>query len=139
MGLSVLQSSNSPSSSAEDVTDKKTATAIVEIRPSPAADAEQAAQDEAKMAKASRFARWSSRVMTLILIMHWPLPMFFSDHVFSRTFYKGWVIMSIIWAICSTLAVTAYPLWESRDAIVTVVNSICKMVVGGRRRSTGAI
>ncbi|KAG0257235.1 hypothetical protein DFQ27_005249 [Actinomortierella ambigua] len=135
----VGQSSNSPSSSAEDVTEKKTAAAIVEIRPSSAADAEQAAQDEAKMAKASRFARWSSGVMTLILIVLWPLPMFFSDYVFSKTFYKGWVIMSIIWAICSTLAVTVYPLWESRDAIVTVVTSIGKMIVGGRRRSTGAV
>ncbi|KAF9971486.1 hypothetical protein BGZ73_005586, partial [Actinomortierella ambigua] len=132
--------SGSPASSAEDVSgggEKKKA--IVNILPSPTEEAALAAEEDAKMAKATRFARWSSGVMTLVLIVLWPLPMFFSDYVFSQGFYKGWVIMSIIWAICSTLAVTVYPLWESRDAIWTVIRSIGKMFTGAGRRSTSAV
>ncbi|KAG0228917.1 hypothetical protein BGW42_001870 [Actinomortierella wolfii] len=132
--------SGSPASSAEDVSEKKAAqTTVVNIKPSPAADAAHAAQEDALMAKAARFARWSSGLMTLILIILWPLPMFFSDYVFSKGFYKGWVIMSIIWALCSTMAVTVYPLWESRDAILTVIKSIGNLVVGGRRRSSNTV
>lgn len=95
------------------------------------------AEDDAKLAKAARFARWSSGVLTVVLIILWPLPMFFSNYVFSRGFYTGWVILSIVWAICSTIAVTIYPVWESRDAFVEIFQGLYKMAFGPR--STAAV
>jgi len=94
-------------------------------------------EEDAKLAKASRFARWSSAVMTVILILLWPLPMFFSNYVFSRGFYTGWVVLSIVWAICSTIAVTIYPLWESRRALGEVFKGMYKAATG--RSSTAAV
>ncbi|KAK3804862.1 MAG: urea active transporter [Linnemannia elongata] len=95
------------------------------------------AEEDAKLAKASRFARWSSGVLTVILILLWPLPMFFSNYVFSKGFYTGWVVLSIVWAICSTIAVTIYPIWESRGAIAEVGRGIWGMVT--RKSSTAAV
>ncbi|KAF9570759.1 hypothetical protein EC968_001409 [Mortierella alpina] len=95
------------------------------------------AEEDAKLAKASRFARWSSAVMTVILILLWPLPMFFSNYVFSRGFYTGWVVLSIAWAICSTIAVTIYPLWESRRALGDVFKGMYKAATS--RSSTAAV
>ncbi|KAF9541126.1 hypothetical protein EC957_003368 [Mortierella hygrophila] len=95
------------------------------------------AEEDAKLAKASRFARWSSGVLTVILILLWPLPMFFSNYVFTKGFYTGWVVLSIVWAICSTVAVTIYPIWESRGAIAEVGRGIWGMVT--RKSSTAAV
>lgn len=95
------------------------------------------AEEDAKLAKASRFARWSSGVLTVILILLWPLPMFFSNYVFSKGFYTGWVVLSIVWAICSTIAVTIYPIWESRGAIAEVGRGIWGMMT--RKSSTAAV
>jgi hypothetical protein len=75
--------------------------------------------------------------MTVILILLWPLPMFFSNYVFSRGFYTGWVVLSIVWAICSTIAVTIYPLWESRRALGEVFKGMYKAATG--RSSTAAV
>ncbi|KAF8942244.1 hypothetical protein BGZ47_006678 [Haplosporangium gracile] len=95
------------------------------------------AEEDAKLAKASRFARCSSGVLTVVLILLWPLPMFFSNYVFSKGFYTGWVILSIVWAICSTIAVTIYPIWESRRAIAEVFRGVWGMVT--RKSSTAAV
>ncbi|KAF9357959.1 hypothetical protein BGX26_002751 [Mortierella sp. AD094] len=95
------------------------------------------AEDDAKLAKASRFARWSSGLMTLVLIILWPLPMFFSNYVFSKNFYTGWVVLSILWAICSSFAVIVYPMWESRTAIAEVCRGIYGFVT--RKSSTAAV
>ncbi|KAG0370430.1 hypothetical protein BGZ54_006323 [Gamsiella multidivaricata] len=95
------------------------------------------AEEDAKLRKASTFARWSSSTMAVVLILLWPLPMFFSKYVFSRGFYTGWVVLSIMWAICSTIAVTIYPLWESRSAIGVVFKGLYESVT--RKRSTSAV
>ncbi|KAF9203456.1 hypothetical protein BGZ49_006405 [Haplosporangium sp. Z 27] len=94
-------------------------------------------EEDSKLAKASRFARWSSGVMTLVLIILWPLPMFFSKYVFSKEFYTGWVILSILWAICSSFAVIVYPIWESRAAVVEVFVGIFGFMT--RKSSTAAV
>ncbi|KAF9554251.1 hypothetical protein BGW38_009335 [Lunasporangiospora selenospora] len=95
------------------------------------------AEDDAKLAKAAQFARWSSGVLTVVLILLWPLPMFFSKYVFSSGFYTGWIILSIVWAICSTIAVTIYPIWESRGAIAEVFKGIFALFL--RRPSNSAV
>ncbi|ORZ17603.1 urea transporter [Lobosporangium transversale] len=95
------------------------------------------AEEDAKLARASRFARWSSGTMTVVLILLWPLPMFFSNYVFSRGFYTGWVILSIIWAICSTIAVTIYPIWESRGAIGEVFKGMYNFIT--EKQSTAVV
>ena len=42
------------------------------------------------------------------------MPMYGSSYVFSKSFFTGWVVVSIIWLVCSAACVGIYPLWEGR-------------------------
>lgn len=65
--------------------------------------------NEVLLKKAARFAIISSVALTVIFVIIWPLPMFFTHYVFSREFFTFWVAISMIWAICSTIAVSIFP------------------------------
>lgn len=95
-------------------------TISIPIEPKPVVVEETPEEMMAGLLKASRFAKISSVILTLVLVILWPLPMFGSQYVFSREFFTGWVVVSIIWIFCSTCAVAIYPVFESRAAIATV-------------------
>ncbi|KAG2178012.1 hypothetical protein INT43_003265 [Umbelopsis isabellina] len=99
-------------------------TISIPIEPKPVVVEETPEETMAGLLKASRFAKISSLVLTLVLVILWPLPMFGSQYVFSREFFTGWVVVSIIWIFCSTCAVAIYPVIESRAAIATVFKGI---------------
>ncbi|CAG8557028.1 8624_t:CDS:2 [Acaulospora morrowiae] len=76
--------------------------------------------DRANLRKSFRFAVWCSFILTLILIIIWPLPMYFSKYVFSSEFFTFWVVISIVWAILGAYSVVIYPVYESRKSIYNV-------------------
>jgi hypothetical protein len=82
--------------------------------------------DVAALKKAFRFAAWSSVVLTIIMIILIPLPLFFASTIYNVPSLKAWVIIAIIWAFCAAFTVVLYPLWESRVAITMVVKGIIK-------------
>lgn len=84
------------------------------------------------MAKSSRFAKIASVVLSLVLFLLWPLPMFFSKYVFSKSFFTGWVVVSIIWVFISTIAVGIYPVYESRKTIASILREIWRDITGTR-------
>lgn len=84
------------------------------------------------MAKSSRFAKISSVVLSLILFVFWPLPMFFSRYVFSKSFFTGWVVVSMIWVFISTIAVGLYPLFEARHTLANITREIWRDITGKR-------
>ncbi|CAG8464056.1 121_t:CDS:2 [Diversispora eburnea] len=81
-------------------------------------------RDETRLKKAFKFAVWSSVILTIILVILWPLPLYFSRYVFSKPFFTFWVAISMIWAICSACAVAIYPIYESRKSIFNVVRGM---------------
>ncbi|GBB97820.1 hypothetical protein RclHR1_03080009 [Rhizophagus clarus] len=95
-----------------------------------------AERDPAKLTKAFNFAVISSVVLTIVLIIIWPLPMYGTRYVFSKPFFTFWVAISMIWAICSTVACTIYPIVESRRSIFGVLNGIIRDIQGKRVTST---
>ncbi|KAJ3051305.1 hypothetical protein HK097_007722 [Rhizophlyctis rosea] len=86
--------------------------------------------DPVKLDKAARFAYIYAGALTVLLIIVWPIPMYFSKYVFSRAFFYGWVILGLIWAICSSFTVIVLPLWESRDAYAAVFKGIAGDLAG---------
>jgi len=80
--------------------------------------------DEHLLKKATRFAVLSSVGLTIILILIWPIPMFLSHYVFSKEFFTFWVALSMIWALCATVAIALYPIFESRAGIVQLCGGI---------------
>ncbi|CAO0797362.1 unnamed protein product [Mucor circinelloides] len=84
------------------------------------------------MNKSSRFAKISSLTLSLILFVLWPLPMFFSKYVFSKSFFTGWVVVSIIWVFMSTFAVGVYPVYEARHTIASMAREMWRDITGKR-------
>jgi hypothetical protein len=75
------------------------------------------AAEQTKLLRASKIAKITTASMTLILLILWPMPLYGTGYIFSQSFFSGWVIVGIIWLMCSTLAVGVYPLWEGRRSL----------------------
>jgi len=82
--------------------------------------------DPVALNKAFRFAAWSSVVLTLVMIIIIPLPLFFAQTVYGVGGLTAWVVIGMIWAFCSAFTVVLYPLWESRDALLMIGRGIIK-------------
>ncbi|KAF2864876.1 urea active transporter [Massariosphaeria phaeospora] len=87
-------------------------------------------EEQVKLLKASRIARWMTLGMTLALLILWPMPMYGSGYVFSKKFFTGWVVVGILWMFCSSFAVGLYPLWEGRKTSVRTFKAVWMDVTG---------
>lgn len=75
---------------------------------------------EELLEKALKKIGFSGLVITLLLIVVWPaltLPV----GIFSKGYFKLWVIVSFAWGIASCVTMILLPLWESRDGILVVL------------------
>lgn len=101
----------------------------------PSAEAE--AAEQAKLFRASKIAKITTAVMTLILLVLWPMPLYGTGYIFTQSFFSGWVVVGIIWLLCSAMAVGVYPLWEGRDSLARNFGGMWRDVTGkGRRPGT---
>lgn len=82
--------------------------------------------DPVGLNKAFKFAARASIVLTLVLLILIPLPLFGAQTVYSVTGFSVWVIVGIIWTFMSAFAVVLYPLWESRAAIRLISRGMIK-------------
>ncbi|EJT78136.1 hypothetical protein GGTG_03238 [Gaeumannomyces tritici R3-111a-1] len=96
---------------------------------------EEAAQEQAKLAKAAKIARWLTVVLTLALLVLWPMPMFGTGYIFSKEFFAGWVVVGIIWLSASAVMVVFLPVFESRSTIIRTTRMMFKDLFGGGLRS----
>jgi SSS family transporter len=96
-------------------------------------------QEQAKLFKASRIARWMTVGMTLALLVLWPMPMYGSGYIFSRKFFTGWVVVGILWMFCSAFCVGLYPLWEGRHTSARTFKSIFLDITGKRKPPKGPL
>jgi len=88
------------------------------------------ATEQAKLFRASRIAKITTATLTLVLLVLWPMPLYGTGYVFSQKFFSGWVIVGIIWLMCSTMAVGVYPLWEGRASLKKNFGGIWRDVTG---------
>ncbi|KAI8890365.1 Na+/solute symporter [Backusella circina FSU 941] len=89
-------------------------------------------EDEESMRKASNFAKISSLTLSICLYIIWPFSLFGSRYIFSKSFFTGWVVVSIIWTFMSLTAVGIYPIFESRHALATIAKEMWKDITGKR-------
>ncbi|KAK6330068.1 hypothetical protein TWF718_003496 [Orbilia javanica] len=69
-------------------------------------------------------------IMTLVLLVILPMPLFGSGYIFSEGFFTVWVYVSIAWLVLSTLCVSVYPLYESWASISHVIVSLVRDIMG---------
>ncbi|KAH7921519.1 urea transporter [Leucogyrophana mollusca] len=84
--------------------------------------------DPAGLDRAFKFAAKASIVLTLVLLIIIPLPLFFAQTIYGVRGLSAWVVIGIGWAFCSAIAVVIYPLWESRVALRMIWRGMIKDV-----------
>ena len=80
--------------------------------------------NEDSLKKASRFSKLYGLTLTLILVVVWPIPLFFSNYVFTATVYHVWIWVAILWAVAAASMIWILPIIQSRDGISHVLKNI---------------
>ncbi|MDE0954455.1 MAG: sodium:solute symporter family protein [Candidatus Poseidoniales archaeon] len=85
-----------------------------------AAESATVTEDEETLKKAFKFSVRGGGIMTLILIIVWPMPLIASGYVFELGSYAIWVAISIIWVSVASAFIIFLPLIEARHGIAKV-------------------
>lgn len=52
-------------------------------------------------------------ILTAVLIVAWPMPMYFSDYVFSKGFFSFWIVLCCIWSTVAAAVIIVLPLYDA--------------------------
>jgi len=83
-----------------------------------------AALDRNELQRVFKRASWISLLLTFIITILIPMPMFGENYIFSRKFFTGWIAVSIIWLLVAGSFCILLPIWESRDEIRLIVSGL---------------
>ncbi|KAK4169778.1 Sodium:solute symporter family-domain-containing protein [Cladorrhinum sp. PSN259] len=87
-------------------------------------------QEQAKLLRASKISKSMTVVMTLALLILWPMPLYGTGYIFSKPFFTGWVVIGIIWIFCSFIGVGLFPIFESRGTLARTTKNIIRDLSG---------
>lgn len=79
------------------------------------------AEDEATLQRAFKFSLKGGGLMTLILIIGWPMPLIASGLVFDVFAYSVWVGISVVWVSTAAFFIICLPIIEARHGIAKVL------------------
>ena len=81
-----------------------------------------AEQDEATLKKAYQFSLKGGGILTIVCVVIWPLPLYFSGYVFDLAFYGMWVGIAIVWVSIAAFCIIGIPIWEARGGFAKVAS-----------------
>jgi len=84
------------------------------------AESAQVTEDEETLKKAFKFSLKGGGIMTLILIIAWPMPLIASGYVFDAISYGVWVSISVVWVSIASFFIIFLPIIEARKGIAQV-------------------
>ena len=84
------------------------------------AEIAQRQQDEETLKKAYKFSLKGGGILTIICVVLWPLPLYFSGYVFDLGFYSMWVGIAIVWVSVAAFTIICMPIWEARQGFAKV-------------------
>jgi len=84
------------------------------------AEIAQRQQDEETLKKAYQFSLKGGGILTIICVVLWPLPLYFSGYVFDLGFYSMWVGIAIVWVSVAAFTIICMPIWEARGGFAKV-------------------
>ncbi|KAK4097217.1 Na+/solute symporter [Parathielavia hyrcaniae] len=87
-------------------------------------------EEQTKLLRAAKISKTTTVVMTLALLILWPMPLYGSGYIFSKPFFTGWISVGIIWIFCSFIGVGMYPIFESRQTLSRTFKSIYLDITG---------
>ncbi|KAK8173952.1 putative sodium/proline symporter [Phyllosticta citrichinensis] len=77
---------------------------------------------DARLLRARTKAGWCCAVLCLSFCILWSIPMYGSNYVFSKPFFRGWIVVVFLWAFLAAITITCYPIWEGRASIAHFYN-----------------
>jgi len=84
------------------------------------AEIAQRQQDEETLKKAYKFSLKGGGILTIICVVLWPLPLYFSGYVFDLGFYSMWVGIAIVWVSVAAFTIICMPIYEARQGFAKV-------------------
>lgn len=84
------------------------------------AEIAEASENEETLKKAFKFSLSGGGIMTLVLIIAWPMPLIASGIVFDLMSYSVWVGISIVWVSVASFFIICLPIIEARKGIAKV-------------------
>ena len=86
---------------------------------------------------ALRFTLLWGTVLSLVLILVWPL-LALPATVFSENYFTFWIILALVWGWAATLIMIFLPVWEAKDAIFTIAAHMatCQATTNPSNRSS---
>jgi SSS family transporter len=78
-------------------------------------------EDEKTLEKAFKFSLKGGGLMTLALIVFWPLPLYFSGYVFDLPFYGLWVGIAVVWVSVAAFFIIGLPIIQARHGIKQII------------------
>ena len=100
-----------------DWNDLKERITLVELSEAESAKVE---EDEETLKKAFKFSLKGGGIMTLVLIIAWPMPLIASGYVFELGSYMVWVGISVVWVSVASFFIIFLPIIEARKGIAKV-------------------
>ncbi|TVY41695.1 putative urea active transporter [Lachnellula subtilissima] len=80
--------------------------------------------DPERLRRAAYIARAITLFLFLALFIIWPLTLYGTAYKFSKKFFTGWVIVSLLWAFFSFFSVTVFPIIEGRHLLLSWVRDL---------------
>ncbi|KAK7418510.1 hypothetical protein QQZ08_011220 [Neonectria magnoliae] len=77
-------------------------------------------EDDRILVKARNRSLLLAVFIALCFTILWPIPMYASSYVFSKSFFTGWVVVLFLWAFFAASVITLLPIWEGRGPIMMV-------------------
>ena len=102
-----------------DWKDLKEKITLVELS---AAQSAEVTENEETLKKAFKFSLKGGGLMTLILIIVWPMPLIASNFVFDQFAYGTWVAISVVWVSVAAGFIIFLPIIEARHGISQVLH-----------------
>lgn len=95
-------------------------------------DDDEELEDPAALRRAVKIAGFAGVILTLILVLIFPLPLFLSHYTFSEGFFTFWIVLGIAWAFVSTFITVVLPIYESWSSMSRVFSGISADLRGKR-------
>ncbi len=86
-----------------------------------AAASAQVTENEETLKRAFKFSLKGGGLMTLVLIIAWPMPLIASSYVFDQFSYGAWVAISVVWVSVAAGFIIFLPVIEARHGIAQVI------------------
>ncbi len=95
-------------------------------------------EDEDYLKRSSKAGYKVAIALTLVLVVAWPVPLYFSGYVFSEPIYSLWVWLVVIWAGLAAAIIILLPLVESRVGILKALRMIANTTSNMRGNARSA-